>query len=138
MVLCAVAFVLAVPLRNYLSQRDQLDAATAKEAEMSAQITALEARKAALLDPAYIRSEARRRLQLVAPGDTVYVVNAPDLPKAPAPGRLGPANQAPWYAELWNTLADPSASDVRSPVAGSSVGTPSGAPAPVPAGKAGG
>ena len=55
-----------------------------------------QARKVALSDPDYIAAEARRRLQYVTPGDTVFVVHAPALaPSADEDGRggraLGPA-----------------------------------------------
>jgi cell division protein FtsB len=109
LVFLAVAFVLAVPLRNYFSQRNQLDAAVATEQAMTAQKLLLQQQKAALTDPFYLSNQARQRLQFVAPGDTVYVVHAPALPKAAEPAAQKPVAQAPWYSDLWNTLADPAA-----------------------------
>jgi cell division protein FtsB len=75
--LCAVALSLAYPLRGYLEQQTAERAAVAQRAALQQQITELQAQQAALEDPAYIRSEAKRRLQYVSPGDTVYVVKAP-------------------------------------------------------------
>lgn len=117
--LCAVALSVAYPVRNYLSQRAQETAVVAQQHELEQQIVDLQARKAALQDPAYIKAEAKRRLQYVSPGDTVYVVKAPPLPTssgaatataAPAGAAGAAAAQAPaaapepWYAALWDTL----------------------------------
>ena len=109
LVFCAVALVLAVPLRNYFSQREELAAARTRELQMTGQITDLQAKKAALSDPAYLASEAKRRLQYVKPGDTVFVVAAPDLPPAAAPRPAGSAKPSPWYSNLWDALAAPPA-----------------------------
>lgn len=109
LVFCAVAFALALPLRNYLAQRTELGATIAQESQLSAQLAGLEQEKEALSDPAYIAAEARRRLQYVKPGETIYQVNAPAL-AAPKPvGGPAAAAPQPWYAELWKTLADPTA-----------------------------
>ena len=107
LVFVAVAFILAVPLRNYFSQRDQLDAAIATENAMITQKQQLEQQKKALSDPYYLAEQARSRLQFVQPGDTVYVVHAPALPKSAAPGPAASVVRAPWYSDLWNTLSDP-------------------------------
>lgn len=107
LVFVAVAFVLAVPLRNYLSQRNQLAAAVATEQQMTAEKQTLQQQKAALSDPAYLEYLAKERLQFVKPGDTVYVVHAPALPKAASPGSAPAVVQPPWYANLWDTLSAP-------------------------------
>ena len=107
LVFVAVAFAVAVPLRNYLSQREQLAAAVATEQAMTAQKTLLQQQQAALSDPDYLANEAKRRLQLVKPGDTVYIVHAPALPTPAAPHPTAPAAQRPWYSNLWDTLSDP-------------------------------
>lgn len=107
LVLVAVAFILAVPLRNYFSQRNQLDSAVATEQAMTAEKKVLEQQKAALSDPDYLANEAKQRLQFVKPGVTVYVVHAPALPTVAAPAPAKPAAQSPWYSNLWHTLSDP-------------------------------
>jgi len=115
LVFCAVAFALAVPLRNYLTQRAALGATVSQEQQLRVELAGLVQQKAALSDPAYVAAEAKRRLQMVKPGDTVYVVHAPPLPgtRQPAATRATPA--VPWYSPLWDTLSDPVAS---SPAAG--------------------
>lgn len=118
LVFVAVAFILAVPLRNYFSQRNQLAAAVASEQAMTAEKTLLQQQKAALSDPNYLANEAKRRLQFVKPGDTVYVVHAPALPKAATPGPAAPVAQTPWYSNLWDTLSDPVAPAGQAAAAG--------------------
>jgi hypothetical protein len=60
-----------------------------------------------LSDPAFIMSQATRRLQYVKPGSTVYVVNAPPLAAVKPAGPTAPELTTPWYSQLWKTLADP-------------------------------
>ncbi|WP_188939761.1 septum formation initiator family protein [Nakamurella endophytica] len=113
LVLSAVALVLAFPLRTYLSGRADLNDAVRTEQTLQQRLDDLALRKAALQDPDYIRAEARRRLQYVSPGDTVYVIAAP----APAPVSAGtprPAAPArPWYSQMWTSLTEQPASADR-------------------------
>lgn len=129
--LAAVALSLAYPLRGYVQQQAAERAAIAEQHELEQQIEDLQAQAEALKDPAYIRAEAKRRLQYVSPGDTVYVVKLPAAVAAGSetgtPGETGageavtggsvtdPASTAadgdpaessdlPWYESLWSTL----------------------------------
>ncbi len=109
LVICAVALTLALPLRNYLAQRADLAANISQQQGLETQLGQIAEQQQALSDPAFIKSEARRRLQYVQPGDTVFVVDAP-LPKASAPAAPRAAVQTPpWYSTLWDTLARPPA-----------------------------
>ncbi|MDQ6659285.1 MAG: septum formation initiator family protein [Actinomycetota bacterium] len=119
-VLVAVALAIAVPLRSYLQQRDELTKALTQQQQLAQQVADLQQQKAALQDPNYVKAEARRRLQYVSPGETVYRVVAP---KAAAPRANGskksagsaksagsstaakPAGQ-PWYGQMWDTLTE--------------------------------
>jgi len=132
LVFCAVALALAVPLRHYLSQRAALSTAVSHEQELRVQLTALKQQEQALSDPAYIASEAKRRLQYVKPGDTVYVVHAPPLPKPKADASVAPSTSGPWYSTLWDTLADPAATPTPAlPTGAPAPALPTGAPTPV-------
>jgi len=107
LVLCAVALSVAFPVRTYLQQRTELAQAVSAQQDLEQQRDELQARKVALSDPDYVAAEARRRLQYVSPGDTVFVVHAP-----PAAGAAGVAAAAtaesdqPWYGGLWATLSE--------------------------------
>lgn len=132
--LSVVALSLAYPLRGYLQQQSAEQQAVAEQHDLEVQISDLRAQITALKDPAYIRAEAKRRLQYVTPGDTVYVVKLPpsvaassadalndaDLSAATSPdeGVADPTVTAtatektsstgpePWYESLWSTLRD--------------------------------
>ncbi|MET3808576.1 cell division protein FtsB [Nakamurella sp. UYEF19] len=107
LVFCAVALVLAVPLRHYLAQRAALGVEVSHEQQLRAEFASLVQEQAALTEPAYIQAEAKRRLQYVRPGDTVYVVHAPPLAAAKAAPAKVAAPDVPWYSSLWDTLSDP-------------------------------
>ena len=92
--LAVVALSLAYPLRNYLDQKIALAAAVAEQRALEQQLAELHVQQAALSDPDYLRQEAKKRLQYVLPGDTVYVVQAP-LTAASAPPRRHPPKRAP-------------------------------------------
>ena len=106
-VVCALALSVAVPLRTYLSQRDEVDIQEQRQADLREQVEALEDRKAQLEDPAQVEAEARRRLRYVMPGETPYMVELP----AETPGRGGdgdkPRNMLDesWYLSLWNAVS---------------------------------
>ena len=105
-VVCAIALSVAFPLRSYLEQRTELARAVAAQQDLEHQRDELQARKSALSDPDYIAAEARRRLQYVTPGDTVFVVHAPALAGGADAAATGPASGQPWYGSLWSTLSE--------------------------------
>jgi cell division protein FtsB len=106
-VVCALAFTLAVPLRTYLSQRSEIAQQEQQRTELRQQVAELQARQAALNDPAQVETEARRRLRYVMPGETPYLVQLPeDNPQSPqqqSRHQPGPGDVA-WYQQLWSTL----------------------------------
>ena len=105
LVLCAIALSVAFPLRNYLGQRTELAQAVAAQQKLEQQRDELRARQAALTDPDYVAAEARRRLQYVSPGDTVFVVHAPPIATGAAAAAAA-ADDQPWYGNLWAELSD--------------------------------
>jgi cell division protein FtsB len=106
-VVCALALSVAVPLRTYLSQRDEVRIQEQRQADLRAQVEALEKRKAQLEDPAQVEAEARRRLRYVMPGETPYMVELPDESQAQggADGSRKPELDASWYLTLWNAVS---------------------------------
>ena len=105
-VVCALALSVAVPLRTYLAQRDEVAVQQQRQAELRGQVEQLESRKTQLEDPAQLQAEARRRLRYVMPGETPYIVELPGDHDTGGPGQ--PAQQAPqqqsWYETLWNAV----------------------------------
>jgi cell division protein FtsB len=106
LVLCAIALSVAFPLRNYLQQRTELAQAVSTQQDLEQQRDELQARKSALSDPDYIAAEARRRLQYVTPGDTVFVVHAPATADDAAAAAASAGSDQPWYSNLWATLSE--------------------------------
>ena len=107
-VVCALALSVAVPLRTYLSQRDEVETQERRQADLREQVESLEDRKAQLEDPAQVEAEARRRLRYVMPGETPYMVELPDEGRGQSgdgkPDR--PVHDESWYLELWNAVSD--------------------------------
>ena len=107
-VVCALALTLAVPLRTYLGQRQQLADTTAQRQQLSGEVAQLEQQRAQLDDPAYVQAQARERLRYVKPGQTPFQVQLPGAVArdAPAPPPNTPG-ASPWYATLWSSINQP-------------------------------
>lgn len=96
---------LALPWRNNVDAGKTETAAIEQQHQLEQQKRMLELKKAALADPNYIKAEAKRRLQYVEPGSTVYVFRGPELPPEkpvlPEEAQL----EQPWYSALWDSLS---------------------------------
>jgi cell division protein FtsB len=103
LVVCALALTVAVPLRNFLTQRQELSALQAKQRELAAQVDELTRRRNELSDPARVQAEARDRLGYVRPGEVPYVVQLPG-DAASGAADAGGADRAPWFEVLWSDL----------------------------------
>ncbi|GAB3134289.1 hypothetical protein GCM10027258_04870 [Amycolatopsis stemonae] len=106
-VVCALAFTIAVPLRTYLAQRTEIRDQQAQQAQLQQTVAQLQGRKAELSDPAQIEAEARRRLRYVKPGETPYIVQLPEDKAPDAAPQQGqqPAAAGSWYENLWNQVS---------------------------------
>jgi cell division protein FtsB len=104
LVVCALALTVVVPLRNYVAQRQELDAVTAQQRDLTAEVDELTRERARLADPEEVSAEARSRLGYVRPGEVPYVVQFPstgdDAARDPATDGL------PWYRQLWREVED--------------------------------
>ncbi|MBB5956318.1 cell division protein FtsB [Saccharothrix tamanrassetensis] len=108
MVVCALALSIAVPLRTYLAQREELREVNASQETLRAEVGQLEQRKRELADPAHLEAEARRRLHYVRPGETPYIVQLPgDAERKLEEERpaAAPAADKAWYEQLWDSVA---------------------------------
>lgn len=101
LVVCALALTVVVPLRNYVSQRQELAAVTQRQQALAADVAALQAEQARLSDPAEVEAQARSRLGYVVPGEVPYVVQLPAAPVDPSAVGAG----ALWYRTLWRQVA---------------------------------
>ncbi len=102
LVVITVVVSAALPLREFVSQRGEIDAVAQRNAEARERVAALEAERARLDDPAYVAAEARRRLHFVRPGETAYALLTP----APEPADAARSDRAPWYSQLWGSVQE--------------------------------
>ncbi len=103
--ICALVLAIAVPLRTYLGQRQQLADTVRTQAQLSAEVTQLQSQLGRLQDPAYVQSQARERLRYVTPGETPYQVQLPaDVAQATGDNPPAPRVAAPWFSSLWATV----------------------------------
>lgn len=107
-VLCALVLTLAVPLRTYVAQRQELAEVVAAQQVSRAEVADLTRQKTQLQDPAYVAAQARERLRYVAPGETPYQVQLPDdVARSTAPAVATDTHRDPWYSELWGSITAP-------------------------------
>ncbi|RJL33299.1 FtsB family cell division protein [Bailinhaonella thermotolerans] len=108
-VVCAIAMSLAYPVREYVSQRNQIAQLEEQARQASREVDELQKRRRQLEDPDYIAREARRRLHFCGQGEKCYVVldeprkgtrGASDKNR-PAPPATG---EQPWYQVLWESV----------------------------------
>ena len=101
-VICAIALSLAYPVREYVTQRRQIDSLVAQQQVMLAQVKSLQAQQAKLSSPSYIEQLARQELDMCFPGAKCYIVEGGQpLVGTARPARRGPA---PWYDKLWRSV----------------------------------
>lgn len=105
MIVCALMFTLAYPLRLYVSQRGQIRGLEAQEQVQQERVERLRQDVHRYDDPAYVRSEARRRLHFMVPGEKDYLVPPPPPQPAPSASRgvVPPRPGGSWYGELWRS-----------------------------------
>jgi cell division protein FtsL len=107
-VICAIALSLAYPIREYVTQRRQIDSLMAQQQTMLAQVRNLQAQRAKLADPAYIEQLARQELDMCFPGTRCYIVEG-SQPRV-SPAQAAKSGPAPWYDKLWRSVQQADAS----------------------------
>lgn len=119
-VLCAIVLSLAYPVREYISQRRQIDQLRAQQVQIALRMRILRAQRGQLTNPLYIEQQARDQLHMCLPTQMCYIV----IGAWPADGRhLPPRATSPWYQRLWSSVQQ---ADVRRPATDR---TPGGRPA---------
>jgi cell division protein FtsB len=104
--LAAVALAVALPFKIWLGQRNDIASLGAQTRQAQHQITTLQAERKRWNSPAYVEQQARERLHYVMPGQKTYVVlGAPATPKKKTSRDPAAASTAPWYSQLWASVA---------------------------------
>ncbi|MFL2925407.1 MAG: septum formation initiator family protein [Actinomycetes bacterium] len=96
---------LSVPVRNWLAQRAEVASLRSDIASSTEQIELLNSELGRWSDPAFISSEARRRLHFLLPGETGYITISRD--GRPAESLLSDdLAQIPqgWHSVLWESV----------------------------------
>lgn len=106
-VLSALVVSLALPVREYVRQRSEISALQEEKQLREERVAALQGRLEQWKDPAYVKAQARQRLQYVMPGEVGYVVlepsETPDT-RANRPREETAPHQAAWYSRLWGSV----------------------------------
>jgi len=104
-VIALVVVTLAIPVRSWFAQRAQIAALEADVQAKQARVDDLRVQVERWQDPAFIASEARKRLHFVVPGEVGYVVLGVDgKPIQTDPTQATP--DIPWYSKIWNGLTE--------------------------------
>lgn len=119
-VLVILVAILAIPAKEWISQRARIAELTDQLATRNATVSELETRMRQWNDPAYIEAQARERLHFVKPGEVGYVV-IPDSAQTPQQTQDTPIlEDAPsgvaWWAAVWSTVkhvSDPRADGIE-------------------------
>ncbi|SIR77944.1 FtsB family cell division protein [Williamsia sterculiae] len=110
-VVSVIALTLAVPLRTYFSQRSQFEQVEASNSQLEEQVADYQRKVQNQDDPAYVKAQARSRLNFVMPGDKPLVLEHPQ-PPTPSPDQQKAMREAanPWYSNLLQSIATPAGS----------------------------
>ncbi|RZU62121.1 FtsB family cell division protein [Zhihengliuella halotolerans] len=107
-VLAAVTIMLLPTVGVYMDQREELQELRANIAQLEEEQDGLETLIARWEDPAYIRQQARERINLVMPGERKYmVVGEPAPEESPLPENASPSEvrtDLPWVDALWDSV----------------------------------
>jgi cell division protein FtsB len=95
----ALAFAYAYPVRVYLGQLARIDQIEGSQAEQRQRIQELTEQLKKWDDDQYVIGQARRRLHYVREGELFYVVGTDGPAGADAP-TTGPPD--PWFTQLWS------------------------------------
>lgn len=98
--------LLALPLREYLAQRSEINSASQKMSEQQTKVNDLQHQVDQWQNEEYVRGQARERLHFMLPGEVGYKIidpgNTENKLAERAPRTDGPSG--PWYDRLWLSI----------------------------------
>jgi cell division protein FtsB len=98
LVVCTLVVALAYPMRQYVSQRNDIAEQERLSNEASRRVEELRDEKARLQDDAYIEQLAREHLHYLKPGEKGFTMIEPDGKKEQREQRDGA--DRPWYSNV--------------------------------------
>ena len=98
-----LAILITPAVRDYLSQRSQINQLSEQVAVKQTNIDSMQKRKAQWSDPKYVEAQAGQRLGFAKPGQTltVYVTNAST---SRAQTVAAAKQKDTWYGQLWQSV----------------------------------
>lgn len=104
-----LAILLAPYLRPWLAQRSDIAAKQAQVEALQRQVDELRTERNRWNDPAFVKAQARERLNFVMPGELGYVVLSDRQQRKTDPARqaaldAGRVTGRPWFDVLWQSV----------------------------------
>lgn len=112
-ILVTAVILLALPAREFLRQRSEIESARSNAATQQSRVDELQRKVDQWNDPEYIRLQARQRLRFMLPGEIAYTVIKPgdtDDSPLPVPTEQNVPN-GPWFSKLWSSVGNADADD---------------------------
>ena len=108
-VLLTITLLLAPSVRTFLQQRSEISALQQDIEAKQQQESALKTELSRWSDPAYVKQQARDRVNMMMPGETGYWVYGGDAASPQDSGVSGSAGNAnpgslPWVDGLWLSI----------------------------------
>jgi cell division protein FtsB len=103
-VMCVIALSLAYPVREYIAQRQQINALLIQEQSLTEQVKSLGTEAGQLQQSWYIEQEARDMLHWCGAGENCYEVVDGSSPFAPTATTTQLKAATPWYDNLWHSV----------------------------------
>jgi Septum formation initiator len=101
----SVILAVALPFKVWLGQRGQIASLTAQTHQAQAQLRHLNAQANRWQDPAYVESQARKRLHYALPGHDVRIKLGGQAQRGSASSARGAAAAGgPWYSVFWRSV----------------------------------
>lgn len=111
----AVLIAIAVPLRNYYEGRAEIARAQSSIEQLEHRKAELEEDIAKYEDPAYVEQEARRRLGVMAEGESAWRIIDPRMSHSPSITTDEVPDERSWSEVMWDSLRELPESDVPAP-----------------------
>ncbi|MGK5628699.1 FtsB family cell division protein [Streptomyces sp. URMC 123] len=103
LVVCSLVVALAYPMRQWISQRSEIDDQRRRAEQARERVEELRELRDRWQDPAFVEQQAREHLHYVRPGETGYTLtDAPGAEEARDADRRGTGR--PWYSNLWDAV----------------------------------
>lgn len=102
----AVLIAIAVPLRNYYEGRAEIARAQSSIEQLERRKAELEENIAKYDDPAYAEQEARRRLGVMAEGESAWRIIDPRMSHSPSITTDEVPDERSWTEVMWDSLRE--------------------------------